>query len=169
MATVDRPLNAVLAPRGDAAVVVGRRAPARTMRLLAVAESAARRQAIRAAAEAEAWDAIVCRDAGEFLRTTAKHRAPLLIVDLPPSHAENYQALRDAATRARHLQRQSLFMVTGVEGGREEVWARSLGAWAYFCGVENETGYAAALGDARLAVDRLIASEFTRRPEATIR
>lgn len=69
MATVNRTPTAILATHGEMATMRARAAPPHMLRCLVVSASAERRLLIRAAAETQAWDAIVCRDAGEFLRS----------------------------------------------------------------------------------------------------
>src|SRR5215207_6763012 len=103
MATVNRTPSAVLAPQGESAVVGARAAPPHLLRCLVVSTSAERRRLIRAAAEAQTWDAIVCRDAGEFLRVAFKRSVPLVLVDLPGERSAEYWELRDATDRAKQV------------------------------------------------------------------
>ena len=154
MATVKRTPSAVLAPRSEAAVVGGRAAPPHLLRCLIVSFAAERRRLIRAAAEAQTWDAIVCRDAGEFLRMAFKRSVPLVVVDLPPEETSGYWELRQATDRAKQIS-QSLLVVagTGVEAG-EEVWARSIGAWAYLNEAHSQRGFEFVLNEARQAIER---------------
>jgi len=148
--------------------MVGRRAaPPHVLRCLVVSLSAERRRLIRAAAEAQAWDAIVCRDAGEFLRAAFKRSVPLLVVDLPGEGSAEYWELRAASDRARHIC-QSLLLVSGsgAEAG-EEIWARSLGAWAYLNDAHSQRGFEFVLSEARTALDRravLLATDSYARP-----
>jgi DNA-binding response OmpR family regulator len=153
MATVNRTSSALAAPMAGAARFTTLAAPPHVLRCLVVSTSAERRRLIRAAAEAQAWDAIVCRDAGEFLRVALKRSVPLILVDLPEAEFAGYRELRDAAYRARQCS-QSLLLVAGSEGAGEEIWARSLGAWSYLSGTVSQRGFEAALGDARLAIEQ---------------
>src|SRR5262245_25862780 len=82
MATMRRTQSLAPSPREDAAAVSARAAPPRLLRCLVVSPCAERRRLIRAAAESQAWDAILCRDAGEFLRAAFKRLVPLIVVDL---------------------------------------------------------------------------------------
>lgn len=141
---------------GEAARIATLAAPPHVLRCLVVSLSAERRRLIRAAAEAQAWDAIVCRDAGEFLRVVFKRSVPLIVVDLPEVGVAGYRELRDAAVRARQCS-QSLLVVAGSEGGGEEIWARSLGAWSYLSEAVSQRGFEAALSDARVAIERTAA------------
>lgn len=153
MAIVNRTSSALVAPMGEAARITALAAPPHVLRCLVVSLSAERRRLIRLAAEAQAWDALVCRDAGEFLRVAFKRSAPLIVVDLPEANCIGYRELRDAADRVRQCT-QSLLLVAGQEGAAEEVWARSLGAWSYLSEAVGQRSFEAALGDARLAIDR---------------
>jgi hypothetical protein len=154
MATVNRTPSAVLAPQGESAVVGARAAPPHLLRCLVVSTSAERRRLIRAAAEAQAWDAIVCRDAGEFLRVTFKRTVPLILIDLPREASGDYWELREAADRAKQIT-QSLVVVSGsgAETG-EELWARSLGAWAYLSDAHVQRGFEFVLHESRDAIER---------------
>jgi len=133
---------------------VARAAPPHLLRFLVVSLCAERRRLIRAAAEAQAWDAIVCRDAGEFLRVAFKRRVPLILVDLPDQDVADYWELRKATDRAKHVS-QSLVAVagSGVDAG-EELWARSLGAWAYLSEANTQRGFEFVLKEARGSIER---------------
>lgn len=154
MATVNRTPSAVLAPRGESAVVGAHTAPPHVLRCLVVSTSADRRRLIRAAAEAQAWDAIICRDAGEFLREAFKRSVPLVLVDLPGQESSDYWELREAADRAKQVT-QSLLLIagSGAENG-EELWARGQGAWAYLSDASIQRGFEFVLSEAREAVER---------------
>jgi hypothetical protein len=169
MATVNRTPSAVLAPQGESAVVGARAAPPHLLRCLVVSMSAERRRLIRGAAEAQAWDAILCRDAGEFLREAFKRSVPLVLIDLPREASGEYWELREATDRAKQIT-QSLVLVagSGVEAG-EELWARSMGAWAYLSDAHVQRGFEFVLSEARQAIARnaaLLATEsYTRGSE----
>jgi hypothetical protein len=167
MATVNRTPSAVLAPQGESAVVGARAAPPHLLRCLVVSTSADRRRLIRSAAEAQTWDAILCRDAGEFLRVAFKRSVPLVLVDLPGEASAEYWELREAADRAKHAT-QSLLLVagSGVEAG-EELWARSLGAWAYLSDAHVQRGFEFVLSEAREAIARN-AGLLTELPQAPV-
>jgi hypothetical protein len=118
---------------------------------------------IRAAAEQEAWDAIVCRDAGEFLRAAFKRSVPLMIIDLPSEESPSYWALRDATDRTKQVS-DALVAVAGVGAcDGEELWARSLGAWSYFSEAFSQRGFEVLFSEARIAIQR---SEQSRLPLA---
>lgn len=168
MATVKRTLSAVLAPRSESAAIVARSAPPHVLRCLVVSLSADRRRLIREAAEAQTWDAIVCRDAGEFLRVAFKRSVPLIVVDLPESQSSEYWELRHAADRAKQST-QSLMVVAGSGADcNEEIWARSFGAWAYLSDACSQRGFEFVLQEARSAVDRL-AADSKRGQEVGVR
>jgi DNA-binding response OmpR family regulator len=141
---------------GEAARVATLAAPPHVLRCLVVSSLAERRRLIRTAAEAQAWDAITCRDAGEFLRVAFKRSVPLIIVDLPRVGGADYRELREAADRARQCS-PSLLLVAGSGGDGEEIWARSLGAWSYLSEAVGQRSFELALSEARLAVERTAA------------
>jgi hypothetical protein len=154
MATLNRTLDPQADPRAELSAAGGRDAPPRLLRCLVVSSSAARRRLIRAAAEQQAWDAIVCRDAGEFLRVVFKRSVPLVLVDLPVEETVEYWALRDAASRAKQAS-AGLLAVAGagaIDG--EELWARSLGAWSYLSEVHAQRGFEFMFSEARSALAR---------------
>jgi hypothetical protein len=154
MATLKRTLNAVLAPRVESTAGDRRAAPPQLLRCLVVSGNAARRRLIRAAAEREAWDAIVCRDAGEFLRAAFKRCVPLMMVDLPAEESPDYWALRDATDRASRIN-NALVAVAGANAAEgEELWARQLGAWSYLSEAQGQRGYEVLFREARVALAR---------------
>jgi hypothetical protein len=129
-------------------------APPHVLRCLVVSTSADRRRLIRGAAEAQAWDAIVCRDAGEFLREAFKRSVPLVLVDLPGQESAEYWELREAADRVKQITKSLLLVAgSGAEAG-EELWARSLGAWAYLSDASVQRGFEFVLSEAREAMER---------------
>lgn len=154
MATVNGTPTAVLAPRGEAARVTARFAPPQLLRCMVVSLSADRRRLIRTAAEAQAWDAIVCRDAGEFLRTAFKRSVPLIVVDLPDASSLAYGEFKRVVEQTKEVT-SSLMLVVGTGTDQlEEVWARQLGAWAYLCEANSLRGFEFLFGEARQAVER---------------
>lgn len=153
MAAVRTSLSPVLAPRDNAAATEARGAPPRLLRCLVVSPCAERRRLIRAAAESQAWDAIVCRDAGEFLRAVFKRSVPLMIVDLPAEGSTHYWDLREATDRARQTNK-ALLVVAGHGGAAEEIWARGLGVWGYLSEAASQRGLEFVFNDARRAVAR---------------
>lgn len=154
MATLNRTLNAVLAPRVEPTAGDSRSAPPQLLRCLIVSHLASRRRLIRAAAERETWDAIVCRDAGEFLRAAFKRSVPLMIVDLPEEESPDYWALRDATDHASRIN-NALVAVAGANAAEgEELWARQLGAWSYLSEARGQRGYEVLFREARVALAR---------------
>ena len=147
METVDRTLNPVLAPHEQSAGEGDRGAPPRLLRCLVISCVATRRRLIRAAAEQQAWEAIVCRDAGEFLRVAFKRRVPLVIVDLPDQDSPEYLPLRNAADRAREAT-DALVVVAGANE-HEELWARKLGAWSYLSQMQSQRGFELVFSEAQ--------------------
>ena len=154
MATVNGTPTAVLAPCGESARVVARPAPPQLLRCMVVSLSVDRRRLIRTAAEAQAWDAIVCRDAGEFLRAAFKRSVPLIVVDLPDASSLAYGEIKGVVEQAKEIT-SSLMLVVGTGTDElEEVWARQLGAWAYLCEANSLRGFEFLLREARQAVER---------------
>ena len=154
MATVNSSLNPPLATRVEPATAAGRVAPPQLLRCLVVSCAASRRRLIRAAAECQAWDAIMCRDAGESLRAAFKRSVPLIVVDLPSEHSPEYRSLLDATHRARQVS-DALVVVAGAGGCEgEEVWARSLGAWSYLSEAQGQRAFELVFCEARAAWER---------------
>jgi hypothetical protein len=135
--------------------MVGTRfAPPQLLRCLVVSFSADRRRLIRSAAEAQAWDAIVCRDAGEFLRAVFKRSVPLIVVDLPEAMSGGYGELKEAAQRAHEISNGLLLIAGNAGDSCEEIWARQLGAWVYLNECNGQRGFEYLLDEARLALER---------------
>lgn len=154
MATLKTTTSAVLAPRSESVSGACRAAPPHVLRCMVVSLYADRRRLIREAAEAQAWDAIICRDAGEFLRVAFKRSVPLVVIDLPAEESAEYWELRHAADRAKQIS-QSLIVIAGSGASPgEELWARSLGAWAYLSEAHVQRGFEFVLKEARQALDR---------------
>jgi DNA-binding response OmpR family regulator len=153
MATLSRTPSAQLAPKGEQGRAVRRASPPHVLRCLVVSASAERRRLIRTAAEAQAWDAIVCRDAGEFLRCIFKRSAPLAVVDLPGQASPSYGELCSVAERVKQVT-ESLLLVAGSGSEAEEIWARSMGAWGYLNEAVSQRGFEFVLDEARNAIAR---------------
>jgi hypothetical protein len=154
----------VLAPRGESVAIAARRAPPQLLRCMVVSLAADRRRLIRTAAEAQAWDAIICRDAGEFLRAAFKRSVPLIVVDLPDSGSPGYRELRSAVERAKEITSSLMLVVGAGFSGQEEIWARQLGAWAYVCEANGCRGFECLLFEAREAIERREAIRATYEP-----
>lgn len=154
MATVNGTPTAVLGLRDETARVVARSAPPQLLRCMVVSLSARRRRLIRTAAEAQAWEAIVCRDAGEFLRTAFKRSVPLIVVDMPDSSSSAYSEFKGVVERTKEITSALMLVVGAGADESEEIWARQLGAWAYLCEAKTLRGFEFLLEEARHAVDR---------------
>ena len=124
------------------------------LQCLVVSPTDERRQMIRSAAEAQSWDAIVCSDAGEFMRCVFRHRVPLIVVDLQCAESGNYEELRRAAEDANGRCDGLLLISGGGQAVDEEVWARSLGAWSYLPHADNTCGFEHVLKEAQEAIAR---------------
>jgi len=122
------------------------------LQCLVVSWSDKRGELLRSVAENESWQAAVCEDVQEFLRSVFQLDVPLTIVDLPPRGAASYGQLREMATQACSLNR-SLLVVCGAGNDRdEEMWARQLGAWAYLPEATDISGLRMVFAEARKAL-----------------
>jgi len=164
MATLRRTQSLVLSPCDESTAVDARGARPKLLRCLVVSPCAERRRLIRAAAESQAWDAILCRDAGEFLRAAFKRLVPLMVVDLPPQDSKHYWELREATDRARQVA-NSLLVIAGADGeSTDEIWARKLGVWGYLSEANSQRGFELIFSEARRAVERSDAVESAAVP-----
>lgn len=125
----------------------------KTHQCLVFANAGERQRFLRASAEAQAWDAIVCCDTGEFLRCAFRRRVPLIIIDLPDDDRAS-QELRRAAQSAVRSQ-ESLLVVCGrASNPEDELWARSLGAWSFLPEATSQEGMEFVFQQAREALGR---------------
>lgn len=109
---------------------------------------------LRLAAENEAWQAIVCCDAGQFMRNVFQLKAPLTIVDLPRPQDAGYEELREATERSREVS-NSLLVVSVAQGNSaDELWARQLGVWTHLPEATDPRGLEMVFCEARKAVAR---------------
>lgn len=107
---------------------------------------------LRTAAEKESWNTTVNIDLQEFLRNLFRLRVPLTLIDLPSLKSNTYPSLQQAASHASEIE-DSQVIVCGNEGHREEeIWARSLGVWAYLPGDSGQAGLEHLFSDARQAL-----------------
>lgn len=111
-----------------------------------------RSQLLQAIAQDETWQAKVCGDVQDFLRSVFQLEVPLTIVDLPPRGSATYESLREMATQTCGINR-SLMVVCGAEDdSEEEQWARQLGVWAYLPGATRMSGLRMVFAEARKAL-----------------
>jgi hypothetical protein len=129
-------------------------APPQLIPCLIASTNASRRRLLRAVAEERAWQAILCRDAGELLAAVRQRRAPLLVIDLPDSAAADYAAMRRAVETARPLSGGLLAVLGQGADGLEEIWARGLGAWIYVNQASDRRHFLPLFDDARWLVAR---------------
>ncbi|MGI9427166.1 MAG: hypothetical protein ACR2NM_00800 [Bythopirellula sp.] len=121
---------------------------------LVLSWSEQRAQLLQSVAVDEAWQAKVCGDVQEFLRSVFQLDVPLTVVDLPRKGTASYAELREIATQTHGVNR-SLLVVCGASTGGdpdEEQWARELGAWAYLPGATDASGLRLVFAEARKAL-----------------
>lgn len=142
----------------------GRLPPWQTMvdapvrRCLVASASERRRRLLRAAAEEQKWFAVVVSGSQELLRQAFLERVDLVWIDFPDPgglQADDRRELRDAAETATSVM-SGLLVVSGRDvNGDEEIWARSLGAWAYLPDALGAAELEVVFGDARTALGRM--------------
>ncbi|MEQ8836640.1 MAG: hypothetical protein RID07_07530 [Lacipirellulaceae bacterium] len=125
----------------------------KTHQCLIFASSGERQRFLRASAEAQAWDAIICCDTGEFLRCVFRRRVPLIIIDVPEEDKVS-QELRRAAQSAVRSQDSLLVFCGKASTSEDELWARSLGAWSFLPEATSQEGMEFVLQQAREALCR---------------
>ena len=121
---------------------------------LVLSWSEQRAQLLQSVAIDEAWQAKVCGDVQEFLRSVFQLDVPLTVVDLPRKGTASYAELREIATQTHGVNR-SLLVVCGASAAGdsdEEQWVRELGAWAYLPGVTDVSGLRLVFAEARKAL-----------------
>jgi len=129
-------------------------APPGLLRCLVVSWSVERAELFRAAAESEAWQAMVCQDMGQFMRHVFRLKVPLTIVDLPRSDAAGYAELREAAARSRDASKSLLVVSVAQTSPADELWARQLGVWAHLPEASDPAGLEMVFREARKAIAR---------------
>lgn len=100
----------------------------------------------------ETWQAKICGDVQEFLRSVFQLEVPLTIVDLPPRSDTNYAKARETATHTSGLNRSLLVICGAVGDHEEELWARQLGVWAYLPGAADVGELRHVFAEARKAL-----------------
>ena len=111
-----------------------------------------RSQMLQSVAVDESWQAKVCGDVQEFLRSLFQLDLPLTIVDLPDRGTASYAELREMAAQASGLNRSLLVVCGAIGDHEEEQWARQLGVWAYLPGVTDPSGLSLVFAEARKAL-----------------
>jgi len=141
-------------PQGKKLVPQHALAPPGLLRCLVVSWSDQRAELFRSAAESEAWQAIVCRDVGQFVRSFFRLKVPLTIVDLPCPDASGYAELREAAARSRDVSKSLLVVSVAQASAADELWARQLGVWAHLPEASDPSGLEMVFREARQALAR---------------
>jgi len=121
-------------------------------RCLVVSWSDQRAQLLQSVAEDESWQAKVCSDVQDFLRSVFQLDVPLTIVDLPPRGTASYAKLREMATQTCGVNRAMLVVCGAASDSDEELWVRQLGAWAYLPGATDLSGLRLVFAEAKKAV-----------------
>lgn len=122
------------------------------LRCLVLTWSLERGELLRSAAENELWKVTVRLDADEFVRDLFRLQFPLVFADLPVAKVTAYSLMRLAVGRAAGVG-SSQIVVCGQQGEcAEEVWARSLGVWAYLPGDSGLHGLEHIFSEARKAI-----------------
>lgn len=104
------------------------------------------------AAENESWNSTVNLDFQEYLRNLFRLRVPLTLIDLPSLESTSYPSIQQAAGHASEIGSLQV-IICGNEGHHEEeIWARSLGVWAYLPGDSGQAGLEYLFSDARQAL-----------------
>lgn len=112
-------------------------APPGLLRCLIFSWSDVRAKRLQSAAEQEAWEAIVCSNAGKFLKHVFQQKVPLTLVDLPQVDLSVYAEMRAATVKVCEAS-DSLLIICGAEpSADEELWARQLGVWTYLPEVDR--------------------------------
>lgn len=107
---------------------------------------------LRRAAENESWQSTVNLDVQEYLRNLFRLRVPLTLLDLPSLDSRVYPGVQQAAYHASEIG-NSQVIICGNEGqSEEEIWARSLGVWAYLPGDGGAVGLEYMFSSARQAL-----------------
>ena len=144
-------------------------APPGLLRCLVFSWSERRTRVLRQAAEAEAWDAIACRDCAQFLRNVFEQRVPLTLVDLPEQSAAHFEEMREAATRAKEASKSLLVISVAKGSASDEIWARQLGIWSYLPEMSQQEGWETVFRDARQALARQASSYLESNGQTQMR
>ncbi|MCA9232476.1 MAG: hypothetical protein KDA57_17640 [Planctomycetales bacterium] len=142
------------APQGEKQMPQKVLAPPGLFRCLVVSWSAQRLELFRVAAESEAWQAIVCRDVGQFMRSLFQTSVPLTIVDLPRPEVSGYEEIREAAARSREVSSSLLVVSVAESNTTDELWARQLGVWSHLPESSDPAGLEMVFREARKALIR---------------
>lgn len=122
------------------------------LRCLVVSWSDQRAQLLQSVAEGESWQAKVCGDVQEFLRSAFQLDIPLTVVDLPPNGTASYARLREMATQTCRVNRALLVVCGASDDSDEELWVRQLGVWAYLPGATDLSSLRLVFAEARKAL-----------------
>lgn len=122
------------------------------LRCLVLTWSDKRGSLLKAAAENESWQAVVCLEGQQFLRSLFKIEAPLTVVDLPKAEVASYAELQSMTEKAQGIN-ESLLVVCGSSSNKaEELWARQLGVWTYLPEANALEGLEMVFEEARKAL-----------------
>ncbi len=148
-----------LLPAGKQHVVERVVAPPGLLRCLIVSWSEQRAKRLQSAAAKEAWKAISCSDAQQFLRNVFQWKVPLTLIDLPQGDSADYPELQDATAKAKRASDALLVICGAGEDPEEELWARQLGAWSYLPEVSRPAALEWVFSEARKALAKQAANQ----------
>lgn len=148
-----------LLPAGKQRAVERVLAPPGLLRCLIVSWSEQRAKRLQSAAAKEAWEAIFCSDAHQFLRNVFQWKVPLTLIDLPQSDSAEYAELQDATIKAKRASDALIVICGASEDPEEELWARQLGAWSYLPEVSRPASIEWVFSEARKALAKQAACQ----------
>ncbi len=101
------------------------------------------------------WETVVCQDAQQASLQIARHRFPLVLVDLEGADAATAAGFQQVTEQLARQGGQLLVVCGGEDDPRQEIWARQLGAWVYLPGVEERCDLTIVCDEARLTANKL--------------
>ena len=111
-----------------------------------------RAEFLQSIAESELWKTTARLDSSEFLRDLFRLQFPLVFADMPEPERKFYSAMKHAVTCAADMRKSQLIVCGQETNAVEEIWARSLGAWAYLPGEAGPQGLEQLFGEARKSI-----------------
>lgn len=150
-----QPVPERVEPLGKPKAPVQILAPPGLLRCLIYSWNDSRAKGLQSAAEKEAWEAVVCDNAGKFVKHLFRMKVPLTIVDLPEVTQVDYSKMREASAKVSHISDSLLILCGNGDDPSEEIWARGLGAWTYLSEVSDPHKIDWVFQEARKALARV--------------